>query len=97
MTETANTAGAPCRARIAAAVMDGSTLFLDLNLATQGQLHSFVHGISHPDFAEDTWADVVDSNSTAPWRRTPEEWLDKELPGWRAEPWTVARGPGLGD
>ncbi|MFF2307937.1 SMI1/KNR4 family protein [Streptomyces sp. NPDC058128] len=42
-----------------------------------------------PDFAEDAWADVVDSDSTDPWRRTVEEWLDKELPGWRAEPWAA--------
>ncbi|MFE2095287.1 SMI1/KNR4 family protein [Streptomyces sp. NPDC059460] len=42
-----------------------------------------------PDLAEDTWADVADSDSTAPWRRTVEEWLDKELPGWRAKPWAV--------
>ncbi|MFE6855169.1 SMI1/KNR4 family protein [Streptomyces sp. NPDC057674] len=91
------------------------TLFLDLNPATRGQLHAFVHGIPHPgylskgvfahvadsfdtyldslvidpDFAEDTWADVVDSDSTDPRRRTVEEWLDKELPGWRAEPWAA--------
>ncbi|MEU3304535.1 SMI1/KNR4 family protein [Streptomyces sp. NPDC006678] len=92
------------------------TLFLDLNPATHGQLHAFVHGIPHPgylprgvftkvadnfdtyldslvvepDLAEDTWADVVDSDDTDPWRRTVEEWLDKELPGWRPEPWAVA-------
>ncbi|MGW2018020.1 SMI1/KNR4 family protein [Streptomyces sp. NPDC001927] len=92
------------------------TLFLDLNPATQGRLHAFVHGIPHPgylskgvftsvaddfdayldslvvepDLAEDAWADVVDSDPTDPWRRTVEEWLDKELPGWRAEPWAAA-------
>lgn len=92
------------------------TLFLDLNPATHGQLHAFVHGIPHPgylskgvftkvaddfdayldslavdpDFAADSWADVVNSDSTDPWRRTVEEWLNKELPGWRAEPWAVA-------
>ncbi|MEV5989640.1 SMI1/KNR4 family protein [Streptomyces sp. NPDC052051] len=91
------------------------TLFLDLNPATHGQLHAFVHGIPHPgylstgvftkvaddfvtyldmlvvdpDLAADTWADVNESDSTDPWRRTVEEWLDKELPGWRAEPWAV--------
>ncbi|MCX5395022.1 hypothetical protein [Streptomyces sp. NBC_00094] len=43
-----------------------------------------------PDVAEDTWADVVDSDSADPWRRTVEEWLDKELPGWRTEPWAAA-------
>ncbi|GHF10838.1 hypothetical protein GCM10014715_78110 [Streptomyces spiralis] len=43
-----------------------------------------------PDLAEDTWADVADRDSTDPWRRTVEEWLDKELPGWRAESWAVA-------
>ncbi|MFI1814822.1 SMI1/KNR4 family protein [Streptomyces sp. NPDC020422] len=40
-----------------------------------------------PDLAQDTWADVADSDATDPWRRTVEEWLDKELQGWRAEPW----------
>ncbi|MER7109427.1 SMI1/KNR4 family protein [Streptomyces sp. NPDC000229] len=43
-----------------------------------------------PDMAADTWADVADGDSTDPWRQTVEEWLDKELPGWRAEPWAVA-------
>ncbi|MET9677573.1 hypothetical protein ABZY68_31450 [Streptomyces sp. NPDC006482] len=43
-----------------------------------------------PDVAEDTWAGVVDSDSTAPWRRTVEEWPDKEPPGRRAEPWAAA-------
>ncbi|SEB61876.1 SMI1 / KNR4 family (SUKH-1) [Streptomyces sp. TLI_105] len=43
-----------------------------------------------PDLAQDSWADVADSDSTDPWRRTVEEWLDKELPAWRAEPWAVA-------
>ncbi|MEU8507771.1 SMI1/KNR4 family protein [Streptomyces brevispora] len=92
------------------------TLFLDLNPATHGQLHAFVHGIPHPgyllkgvftkvadnfdayldslvvdpDFAAEAWADVVGSVSTDPWRRTVEEWLDKELPGWRAESWAAA-------
>lgn len=91
------------------------TLFLDLNLATHGQLHAFVRGIPHPgylprgaftkvaddfdayldslvvepDLAEDAWADVVESDATDPWRRTVEEWLDKEMPGWRAEPWAA--------
>jgi hypothetical protein len=85
------------------------TLFLDLNPATHGQLHAFVHGISlpgylskgaftkvadgfdayldglvvDPELAADTWADVVGSDSSDPWRRTVEEWLDKDLPGWR--------------
>ncbi|MEV8534001.1 hypothetical protein [Streptomyces sp. NPDC051211] len=92
------------------------TLFLDLNPATHGQLHAFVHGIHQPgylstgvftkvaddfddylgmlvvdpDLAADTWADVADSDPTSPWRWAVEEWLDKELPGWRAEPWAVA-------
>ncbi|MFD5890564.1 SMI1/KNR4 family protein [Streptomyces sp. NPDC060334] len=90
------------------------TLFLDLNPATHGQLHAFVHGISwpgylskgvftkvadgfdayldslviDPELAADTWADVADSDSTGPWRRTVEEWLDKDLPGWRLGPLT---------
>ncbi|MCX5409667.1 SMI1/KNR4 family protein [Streptomyces sp. NBC_00335] len=90
------------------------TLFLDLNPATHGQLHAFLHGISwpghlsndvftkvadsfdayldclvvDPESAADTWADVADSDSTDPWRRTVEEWLDKGLPGWRAGPLT---------
>ncbi|MEU3838419.1 SMI1/KNR4 family protein [Streptomyces sp. NPDC028635] len=94
----------------------GDTLFLDLNPATHGRLHAFVHGILHPgylskgvftkvaddfdayldslvvdpDLAEDTWAEVVDTDSTDPWRRAVEECLDKELPGWRAEPWAAA-------
>lgn len=46
-----------------------------------------------PDLAADTWADVADSDSTDPWRQTVEEWLDKELPGWRAEPWAVVLCP----
>ncbi|MFJ6793799.1 SMI1/KNR4 family protein [Streptomyces sp. NPDC091268] len=88
------------------------TLFLDLNPATHGQLHAFVHGISlpgymakgvftkvaedfdayldslviDPELAEDTWADVADSDSGDPWRRTVEEWLDEGLPGWRLGP-----------
>ncbi|WP_327248480.1 SMI1/KNR4 family protein [Streptomyces sp. NBC_01320] len=92
------------------------TLFLDLNLATHGQLHAFVHAIawpgylgSHvftkvadnfdayldslfidPDMAEDAWADVADGDPSDPWRRTVEEWLDKELPGWRAEAWATS-------
>lgn len=37
------------------------------------------------DMAEDVWADVVDSDARDPWRRTVEEWLDTELPAWRAE------------
>ncbi|MER7813334.1 hypothetical protein [Streptomyces sp900116325] len=37
-----------------------------------------------PDMAEDAWADVADSDPSDPWRRTVEEWLDKELLGWRA-------------
>lgn len=91
------------------------TLFLDLNPATHGQLHAFVHGIPHPGYlssgvfakvaddfdayldslvidpelAADTWADVIDSGSTDSWRRTVEGWLDKELPGWRAQPWAA--------
>ncbi|MFF0288148.1 SMI1/KNR4 family protein [Streptomyces sp. NPDC005262] len=39
------------------------------------------------EMVADTWAGVVDSDSTDPWRRTVEEWLNRELPGWRAEPW----------
>ncbi|MBT2471747.1 SMI1/KNR4 family protein [Streptomyces sp. ISL-66] len=92
------------------------TLFLDLNPATHGQLHAFVHGISwpgylstniftkvadgfdayldslviDPELAANTWADVADRDSTDPWRRTVEEWLDKDLPGWRAELATAA-------
>ncbi|MEU9702144.1 SMI1/KNR4 family protein [Streptomyces sp. NPDC047981] len=46
--------------------------------------------VVEPDLAEDTWADAVDSDPTDPWRRTVEEWLGKELPGWRAEPWAAA-------
>ncbi|MEY9850006.1 hypothetical protein [Streptacidiphilus sp. MAP5-3] len=91
------------------------TLFLDLNPATHGQLHAFIHAISHPgylgnhvftkvadefdayldsliirpDMAEDAWADVADSDPSDPRRRTVEEWLDKELPGWRAEAWAT--------
>lgn len=91
------------------------TLFLDLNPATQGRLHAFVHGISWPgrlqhgvftqvadDFdtclaglvltsetAEDVWADVADCDASDPWRLTVEAWLDRELTGWRAEPWAV--------
>ncbi|MEV4333361.1 SMI1/KNR4 family protein [Streptomyces sp. NPDC049597] len=42
-----------------------------------------------PVLAEDTWADVVDSDATDPWRRTVERWLDKGLPGWRAESWAA--------
>ncbi|AWW41850.1 MULTISPECIES: SMI1/KNR4 family protein [Streptomyces] len=98
------------------------TLFLDLNPATHGQLHAFVHGIPipgylpkgvftkvaddfgaylhslfvEPDLAADTWADAVESDSTDPWRRTVEEWLDKELPGWRAESWAAASVPERG-
>jgi hypothetical protein len=40
-----------------------------------------------PDMAEDAWTDVADSDPSDPWRRTVEEWLDKELPTWRAEAW----------
>ncbi|MFF9914908.1 hypothetical protein [Streptomyces sp. NPDC013457] len=43
-----------------------------------------------PEATEDTWTDVVDSDFTDPWRQTVEEWLDKDLPGWRAEPWGTA-------
>ncbi|MFD4370749.1 SMI1/KNR4 family protein [Streptomyces sp. NPDC058486] len=43
-----------------------------------------------PDLAQDTWADVAGGDSTDPWRRTVEQWLDKELPGWRGEPWAMA-------
>ncbi|MCB5163907.1 SMI1/KNR4 family protein [Streptomyces bambusae] len=91
----------------------GDTLFLDLNPATPGRLHAFVHGIPHagylptgvfthvaddfdayldsltvdPDLAEDTWVDVADSAPDDTWRQTVAAWLDKELPGWRTEPW----------
>ncbi|MCY0934571.1 SMI1/KNR4 family protein [Streptomyces sp. H34-S4] len=91
------------------------TLFLDLNPATHGQLHAFIHAIPHPGYlgshvftkvaddfgayldglfvdpvmAEDAWADVAASDPSDPWRRTVEEWLDKELPGWRAEAWAT--------
>jgi hypothetical protein len=41
-----------------------------------------------PELAADTWADVADSDFTDPWRRTVEEWPDKDLPGWRLEPLT---------
>ncbi|MFC9341620.1 SMI1/KNR4 family protein [Streptomyces sp. NPDC057020] len=55
-----------------------------------GSFDTYLDGlVIDPDFAEDAWADVVDSDSTDPWRRTVEEWLDKELPGWRAEPWAA--------
>ncbi|WP_369153949.1 hypothetical protein [Streptomyces sp. R02] len=83
----------------------------NLNPATHGQLHAFVHAIAwpgylgdhvftkvadnfdayldslfiDPDTAEDAWADVAGSDPSDPWRRTVEEWLDKELPAWRAE------------
>ncbi|MEV4976671.1 SMI1/KNR4 family protein [Streptomyces scopuliridis] len=89
------------------------TLFLDLNPATHGQLHAFVHAVpipgylgNHvftkvaedfdayldslfidPDMAEDAWADVAECDPSDPWRRTIEEWLDMELPGWRTEAW----------
>ncbi|WP_340557136.1 SMI1/KNR4 family protein [Streptomyces sp. GSL17-111] len=43
------------------------------------------------DIAEDAWADVAGDDPSNPWRRTVEEWLDKELPGWRAEAWAAAR------
>lgn len=91
------------------------TLFLDLNPATHGQLHAFIHGIpwpgrlqqgvfTHvaddfdsyldslaidPELAEDTWNDVSDSDPTDPWRRTVEEWLDKDMPGWRGQSWAT--------
>ncbi|MFD8589036.1 SMI1/KNR4 family protein [Streptomyces sp. NPDC059637] len=94
----------------------GDTLFLDLNPATHGRLHAFVHAVPlpgyldspvfakvaedfnayldslfvDPDMAEDTWADVAASDPSDPWRRTVEEWLDKETPGWRAEAWAVS-------
>lgn len=42
-----------------------------------------------PDMAEDAWADVAGSAPSDPWRRTVEEWLDKELPGWRTEAWAA--------
>ncbi|MGA5149516.1 SMI1/KNR4 family protein [Streptomyces griseoincarnatus] len=90
-------------------------LYLDLNPATHGQLHAFVHAIAwpgylddhvftkvaddfdayldslfiDPDTAEDAWSDVAGSDSSDPWRRTVEEWLDKELPAWRAEAWAT--------
>ncbi|MET8241177.1 hypothetical protein ABZU88_32540 [Streptomyces sp. NPDC005245] len=35
-----------------------------------------------PGMAEDAWADVADSDPSDPWRRTVEQWLDKELPAW---------------
>ncbi|MFI0928584.1 SMI1/KNR4 family protein [Streptomyces sp. NPDC021012] len=92
------------------------TLFLDLNAATHGQLHAFVHAVplpeylgSHvftkvaedfdtyldslfidPDTAEGVWADAAECDPSDPWRRTIEEWLDKELPGWRIEAWAAA-------
>ncbi|MFE2095277.1 SMI1/KNR4 family protein [Streptomyces sp. NPDC059460] len=43
-----------------------------------------------PETAEDAWADVVDCDVSDPWRQTVEAWLDKELTGWRAEPWAAA-------
>ncbi|MGW5906687.1 hypothetical protein ACWFQ6_33710, partial [Streptomyces althioticus] len=42
-----------------------------------------------PDTAKDAWADVAGSDPSDPWRRTVEEWLDKELPAWRAEAWAA--------
>ncbi|RVU15274.1 SMI1/KNR4 family protein [Streptomyces antnestii] len=92
------------------------TLFLDLNPATHGQLHAFVHAIAwpgyvgnhvftkvadnfdayldglfiDPEMAEDAWADVADSDPSDLWRRTVEEWLNRELPNWRTEAWAVA-------
>ncbi|MFC8537518.1 SMI1/KNR4 family protein [Streptomyces sp. NPDC057249] len=90
-------------------------LFLDLNPATHGRLHAFVHAINwpgyvsnhvfttvaddfhayldslyiDPDTAEDAWADVAKSDPSDPWRRAVEEWLDKELPTWRAAAWAA--------
>ncbi|WP_199549914.1 SMI1/KNR4 family protein [Streptomyces sp. N35] len=46
--------------------------------------------VVEPGLAEDTWADVADSDPTDPWRRTVEKWLDTELPGWRDESWAAA-------
>ncbi|MEU6371845.1 SMI1/KNR4 family protein [Streptomyces sp. NPDC046909] len=43
-----------------------------------------------PDTAQDVWADVADRGSSDPWRGTVEEWLDRELAGWRAEPWAAS-------
>lgn len=94
----------------------GDTLFLDLNPATHGQLHGFVHAIDWPGYldhhvftkvaddfdsyldslfidpgiAECAWADVVHSDPSDPWRRTVEEWLDRELPAWRGEAWATS-------
>ncbi|MCO4695371.1 hypothetical protein LRR80_01421 [Streptomyces sp. RO-S4] len=90
-------------------------LFLDLNPASYGHVHAFVHAITwpgylgdhvytkaadtfdtyldslfiDPDTAENAWADVADSDPADPFRRTVEEWLDKGLPTWRAEPWAT--------
>jgi hypothetical protein len=43
-----------------------------------------------PELAEDTWADVADSDPADPWRRTVETWLDADLPSWRDESWATA-------
>ena len=91
------------------------TLFLDLNPATHGRLHAFIHGIpwpgrlqqgvfTHvaddfdsyldslvidPELADDAWNDVSDSDPTDLWRRAVEERLDKDMPGWRGQPWAT--------
>ena len=91
------------------------TLYLDLNPATGGKLHAFVHGIPVPGYlsshlfisvaadfnayldmlvidanlAQDTWAEVTDNDPSDPWRRTVEEWFDRELSGWRSEAWAT--------
>ncbi|MFI6937721.1 SMI1/KNR4 family protein [Streptomyces sp. NPDC050418] len=43
--------------------------------------------IVDPDLAEHSWSDVAEREPTDPWRLTVEEWLDKEVPQWRDEPW----------
>ncbi|MDN3029517.1 SMI1/KNR4 family protein [Streptomyces sp. S.PB5] len=40
--------------------------------------------------AEDVWADVAGSEVDDPWRLTVEAWLDREVAGWRADPWAAA-------
>lgn len=42
-----------------------------------------------PELAEDAWSDVSDSDPTDPWRRTVEQWLDKDMAGWRSQPWAT--------
>ncbi|WDN56036.1 SMI1/KNR4 family protein [Streptomyces clavuligerus] len=43
-----------------------------------------------PGLAQDIWGDVRGGDASDPCRHVVEEWLDKDLPGWRAEPWASA-------